>query len=271
MMTSEAASVELPSNQQVVESHIEAETDASLPETPTVRTAHSSERSRGAETPSTQTIPSDDKSSTSRTTPVSTSTAQTDSTPTATPSKAIKPTSRTAVPAVPVVPAVPKTGAKDTKSLATSQETSPEQKQTAPTATSEKVPGTAVGSVDKSESEVKPEPTPAPVKVAPKLWTGLFAKTTPTSTQTVSTGTAGSTVGSTNGASTEGASGVLAGAGFAKVNASSLAEALRVYRVGGGYKTAFLEPRGLINTGNMCYMNSVSPGSVPFVANIIDG
>ena len=50
-----------------------------------------------------------------------------------------------------------------------------------------------------------------------------------------------------------------------KRNTSSLAEALRAYRVGGGEKISFLEPRGLINPGNMCYMNSVSCDSWPVV------
>jgi len=45
--------------------------------------------------------------------------------------------------------------------------------------------------------------------------------------------------------------------GFAKANASSLAQALQAYRPGTPDRLAFLEPRGLVNTGNMCYMNSV--------------
>ena len=258
MMTSEAASVELPTNQHATESHLEGESEAPIPDTPAAGTAASVERGQGVDTPSPQTVPSEDKSSTSQTTPASTSSAHTDSTTTATPSMATKPTSRAAVPAVPVVPIVPKAGAKDAKSLPTSEETSPEQKQTVQTTPSEKAAEASAGSDGASQSEVKPEPAPAPVKAAPKLWTGLFAKTASTSPQATTTGTAGAAVGSTNGASTEASAGVLTSAGFAKANASSLAEALRAYRVGGGYKTAFLEPRGLINTGNMCYMNSVS-------------
>lgn len=51
--------------------------------------------------------------------------------------------------------------------------------------------------------------------------------------------------------------------GFAPAKAASLADALSSYSVkenNESAKTAFLEPRGLVNTGNMCYMNSVSPG-----------
>lgn len=49
--------------------------------------------------------------------------------------------------------------------------------------------------------------------------------------------------------------------GFASIKAGSLADALTSYSVkdcGETTKVAFLEPRGLVNTGNMCYMNSVS-------------
>lgn len=38
---------------------------------------------------------------------------------------------------------------------------------------------------------------------------------------------------------------------------ASLSEALRQYTVNSDTKLFFLEPRGLVNTGNMCYMNSV--------------
>ena len=40
--------------------------------------------------------------------------------------------------------------------------------------------------------------------------------------------------------------------------AKSLSDALRLFVVDGSVKVSFLEPRGLVNTGNMCYMNSVS-------------
>jgi ubiquitin carboxyl-terminal hydrolase 10 len=38
----------------------------------------------------------------------------------------------------------------------------------------------------------------------------------------------------------------------------TLAEAIRAFTVDSVSKVSFLEPRGLVNTGNMCYMNSVS-------------
>lgn len=50
--------------------------------------------------------------------------------------------------------------------------------------------------------------------------------------------------------------------GFQVPKSASLADALKGYRVNSGAKLNFLEPRGLVNTGNMCYMNSVSLSSV---------
>ena len=50
--------------------------------------------------------------------------------------------------------------------------------------------------------------------------------------------------------------------GFPTTKTTSLSEALSSYSVAeakDSSKIAFLEPRGLHNTGNMCYMNSVSP------------
>ncbi|KAK0652996.1 hypothetical protein B0T16DRAFT_109312 [Cercophora newfieldiana] len=45
--------------------------------------------------------------------------------------------------------------------------------------------------------------------------------------------------------------------GFTNPNGSAIAEALRAFSPGSAEVLAFLEPRGLKNTGNMCYMNSV--------------
>lgn len=49
--------------------------------------------------------------------------------------------------------------------------------------------------------------------------------------------------------------------GFPPTKTGSLAEALNMYNVKENKETSklsFLKPRGLVNTGNMCYMNSVS-------------
>ncbi|ODA80695.1 hypothetical protein RJ55_03654 [Drechmeria coniospora] len=90
-----------------------------------------------------------------------------------------------------------------------------------------------------------PSVTSSPAKPAPTSWANLFAK--PSAHAPVGGGGSG---GSVNG-------GGNAASAFSKTNASSLADAIRAYQVGSCDKLSFLEPRGLINTGNMCYMNSV--------------
>ncbi len=53
--------------------------------------------------------------------------------------------------------------------------------------------------------------------------------------------------------------------GFPPTKTASLADTLNSYSVKKsreGIKLSFLEPRGLVNTGNMCYMNSVCPASL---------
>ncbi|KAK8021140.1 hypothetical protein PG990_006278 [Apiospora arundinis] len=114
-----------------------------------------------------------------------------------------------------------------------------------------------VSSTDAPVEETQPAAAPAPIK--PKLWTGLFANASAAAaaanpgSQVVPGTTISGAVenGEANGNS------VAASGPFTKTNASSLAEAIALFRVGKGQKLAFLKPRGLINTGNMCYMNSI--------------
>ena len=85
-----------------------------------------------------------------------------------------------------------------------------------------------------------------PAKEPPKSWADLVRTMAPP--KTVNNGAEANSVAVTN--------------GFAASKTSSLPEALSSYNVAEAKensKIAFLEPRGLVNTGNMCYMNSVSP------------
>lgn len=116
-------------------------------------------------------------------------------------------------------------------------------------------PATATGATDsvvadESEATTKaagdaagPEDaSPAPVKqVPPTSWANLFAS------KNLSAGIR------INGDDTDS----LAGSNFAKSGASSVAEAIQAFRVQTAHEVPFLEPRGLVNTGNMCYMNSI--------------
>lgn len=157
---------------------------------------------------------------------------------------------RPAAPAVPVVPVLPKHGPKPSASDASV------------TAEQEKVNGDAAKSEDQEAAtdapEIQPNGTshpPSPVvKAPPTSWANLFAKSS-TRAQTGLNGSAGGDA--VNGDATDAANN-FSGSAFSKSNASSLAQAIQSYQVENNDKIDFLEPRGLINTGNMCYMNSVS-------------
>ena len=85
------------------------------------------------------------------------------------------------------------------------------------------------------------------IQVAPKSWADLVRTTGQNTTAKVAQ------VPSDPAAETN---------GFPPSRAGSLADALGSYSVKDSNKNAkmaFLKPRGLINIGNMCYMNSVSP------------
>ncbi|KAI1824585.1 cysteine proteinase [Xylaria intraflava] len=169
---------------------------------------------------------------------------------TSTPTNPDKATPRKAVPALPIIPVVPKTGLKAGESF-----------EEAPTATpSGSSQNNDVSQPSPEATKAEPENTTAsiqPTKVGPKLWSGLFQRTAPattTSNDSDSSGLAntGSSVAPPD------VSNISNGPGsFAKSNANSLAEALRAFQVSEVPKIAFLKPRGLVNTGNMCYMNSV--------------
>ncbi|UKZ48552.1 hypothetical protein TrVGV298_002777 [Trichoderma virens] len=160
---------------------------------------------------------------------------------------------RPAAPAVPVVPVLPKHGPK------------PSASDVSVTAEQEKVNGEVAKSEDQdavtaASGEIQTNGTsnpPSPVARAPPTsWANLFAKPT-ARTPTNGSGLNGSAGGdAVNGDSTDAANN-FPGSAFSKSNASSLAQAIQSYQVENNDKIDFLEPRGLINTGNMCYMNSV--------------
>jgi ubiquitin carboxyl-terminal hydrolase 10 len=210
-----------------------------------------------SETPSTQDQPSEDTTSTTPSTPGSTlPPPSATGTITITVNKPVKSASRSAVPAVPVLPILPKVSPKEVKA-ADSVEKTPVDTKATPTngqaKPKETVSKEVNGAVEGSAEAV--QQTPAVVK--PKSWANLFAKPAPLAGSTTSaTATQAQTNGSAGTNGSGGDSGAVAG--FAKANASSLADALKAYRAGEAEKLAFLKPRGLVNTGNMCYMNSAS-------------
>lgn len=167
--------------------------------------------------------------------------SETDSTHPTTPSSIAKSQvqqkdARPAVPLAPVVPIVPNVAARQTKdTLAASSET---PKPTAPTTTAE------------GASEATPASIPPPKPAAPKSWADLVRSK-------AAARAAGAPTSTESNAMTAQKSQPLADV------LSSLGEDVTQY----SDKIAFLEPRGLVNTGNMCYMNSVLQilvSSVPF-------
>lgn len=209
-----------------------------------------------SETPSTQDLPSEGTVSSSPITPSSVQPPKASVPGTPASTKPLAP-AVPAVPAVPVIPALPKAGPKETKPAAGAEKTLSEAKHAAPASGEQQAePAKPVAESAGGAAEVAVEgahPAPAPPK--PKLWTGLFSRPNVSAASTSSAAIAAQT--QTNGSTTDEAA-VAPGAGsFAKANASSLAQALQAYRPSNPDKLAFLEPRGLVNTGNMCYMNSV--------------
>lgn len=83
-------------------------------------------------------------------------------------------------------------------------------------------------------------PASPPVKQPPSSWAALFQSKKPAAVAPA-------------------ASAVVPMNGAASAKSTSLADVIRSYSVDSDSKIAFIEPRGLHNTGNMCYMNSVRP------------
>ncbi|PKS07688.1 hypothetical protein jhhlp_006296 [Lomentospora prolificans] len=179
-------------------------------------------------------------------TPTSTRLAPSSSSP------ATKPISRPTAPAVPVVPAVPKSGSKESK--VPPSETGDEGQSQAPKVGVDVANGHPEEAKEESARSV---PAPAPAAQKPKSWASLLSNP-------ISAGRAAGAAAST--ASSAVAVGATASAaalhngglgGLSRAGSEPLAEALRAYRVGATSTITQIEPRGLTNGGNMCYMNSV--------------
>ncbi|KAK4201441.1 hypothetical protein QBC40DRAFT_60306 [Triangularia verruculosa] len=193
------------------------------------------------------------------TTPSSAQTTHGSITVAASPSTTVKPAARSTVPAVPVLPVLPKLAPKDTQSLSRAPAGSAPAPATRDEKSTEGLPETnGINEKPKSDSTTAAQaaPVPAPVPAKPKAWAALFAKSSPAPSVAASTAVVPRvhTNGNVADASTA-ASGAVGN--LSKSTANSLAEALQAYRPTGIAKLPFLEPRGLVNTGNMCYMNSI--------------
>lgn len=200
-----------------------------------------------AETPSTH-----DRSDLPSTTPTTPSSVQPAQSPAVATPTQTKPggTQRPAVPAIPIVPAVPAVSPKDVKPATRPVAVGEESAMAAASQSDDNTASTVtVGREDPESAETKPAAAPAPA--GPKLWTGLFAKTAAAaSAAAAASGPNGVAAGAAD-------SGSSAPAGFTQSKSNSMGDALRAYQVDGAEKVQFLEPRGLSNIGQICYLNSV--------------
>ncbi|CBX94939.1 similar to ubiquitin carboxyl-terminal hydrolase 10 [Plenodomus lingam JN3] len=227
----------LPSREQVVEEGEDREQDRDGTLTPTEEPAESQastiavQSDAEVETPSTSHPPSEVDLVHAAIASATPAPAQLAATVHAT--KHTRTTTKPAVPLIPIksskTPSAASTTQKSVKSPATTQ---PE---------SASVDAAPLSEVNGTVEET-PKASP-PKSVAPKSWAELLrAKNAPAASQApspsngiVATPVSGPTVAKSN----------------------TLADVLASFSVDANKKVAFIEPRGLVNTGNLCYMNSI--------------
>ncbi|KAL6864028.1 hypothetical protein J3F83DRAFT_184822 [Trichoderma novae-zelandiae] len=159
------------------------------------------------------------------------------------------PVTRPAAPAVPVIPVLPKHSPKPSASATSVSED--QQGNNGDAAKCDNQDSAAAAAAEPQPNDTNDPPSPV-VRAPPTSWANLFAK--PSARAAVNGSAAGDDA--VNGDSNNGVHN-FAGSAFSKSNANSLGQAIQSYQVENNDKVDFLEPRGLINTGNMCYMNSV--------------
>jgi ubiquitin carboxyl-terminal hydrolase 10 len=138
---------------------------------------------------------------------------------------------------IPAIPLIPIKSAKAPSATSTTQKS-----------VKSPAPKTEYGlaGVDAEETPKASPPKPA----APKSWAELLrAKNAPAAAQTAAVAAS---------AAPPATNGVVAASGPTAPRSNTLADVLASFSVESEKKVTFLEPRGLVNTGNLCYMNSVS-------------
>ncbi|KAG6034136.1 hypothetical protein E4U41_006674 [Claviceps citrina] len=105
-----------------------------------------------------------------------------------------------------------------------------------------------------ADGPTEPVASTTTAKTAPSSWAKLFSL--PANQNTPRYNGVGVSAGKAGDSETA-ASMAVSGSNFPPAHKSSLAEVIRSFCVDSNHKVSLIEPRGLINTGNMCYMNSV--------------
>ncbi|KAI9656289.1 MAG: hypothetical protein M1821_004952 [Bathelium mastoideum] len=148
------------------------------------------------------------------------------------------------IPATPIISSGAATHSRTTSRPSTAQTTatSAADAQSAELEQTENNTVTPTASAPAQSPEISPATTAVPVKAPPKSWADLVRTKAPASSP------ANAPPSSTNGNLTN---------GINSSRNSSPGETLRDFSVESERKVCFLEPRGLVNTGNMCYMNSI--------------
>ncbi|KAK3711840.1 hypothetical protein LTR37_009358 [Vermiconidia calcicola] len=222
-------SVALPSRGNVEEEVQEQAAEEQSSETSTI--AAPSE----PETPATSQAPSesDYTQASAPATPAQAAVTSPKSTPIQTQSQHVRRDTRTAI-AVPNLPSFNKS--KASPAAASDKQ---EAASTQPESATSQTEGEKSGQTEEQTSTEAATPATPPAKPAPKSWADLVRRNTTTS----------SAGGNANDAVTMN--------GIPLPKSAPLADALKQYSVQNDAKLSFLEPRGLVNTGNMCYMNSM--------------
>jgi ubiquitin carboxyl-terminal hydrolase 10 len=159
------------------------------------------------------------------------------------PSAAATKHARTAT--IPAIPLIPIKSAKAPSATSTTQKS-----------VSQQTPAKKGAEEASVESEETPKASP-PKPVAFKSWAELLrAKNAPAPAQAPAAPVS---------------NGVVASSAPVVPRSNTLADVLASFTVESEKKVSFLEPRGLVNTGNLCYMNSVSPTPILYVfqANVV--
>jgi len=242
LVPSQQAGLALPSREQAVEADGVKEVDEPLDEaeqTPTegpdesLASTVAPASEADIDTPSTSHPPSEADITHPATS--SPTTAPSSTRPTAPTHSHTRTQTKPVVPLIPIrsakAPSVTSTTQKSTSAVGT-QDLKKTKEVTTPT------PSTA--------ADGSPEETPKaslPPPAAPKSWAELLrSKAAPIPVQTPAA-----------------PNGVVSPNGPSATKSNSLGDVLASFSVDSDKKLSFLEPRGLVNTGNVCYMNSVGP------------